>query len=95
MKDLVIEPVPTHECALRVMRSVFVFVCVRSVRRGQKSQPADASEASGAGSQDGCSQTLIRETHHTAFPVFTALQTFLTATVSTNSHYQSHLTYYW
>lgn len=39
-----------------------VTVCV--VRWGQRSQPADAREASRAGSQDGCSQTLIRGTHH-------------------------------
>lgn len=52
---------------------VCVCVCVWSVRWGQRSQPADASEASGAGSQGGRSQTLIRETHHTAFPVFTTL----------------------
>jgi len=51
---------------------LFVRLCVSSVRWGQRSQPADAS----GGSQDGCSQTLIRETHRAAFPVFTALQTF-------------------
>lgn len=70
-------------------------VCVRSVRWGQRSQPADASKASGAGNQDGSSQTLIRETHHKAFPVFTALQTFLTVMLPIDSHHiaQTHLTF--
>lgn len=91
-KDLVNEPVPACECALRGYKVCSCLcVCVSGVRWGQRSQPADASEASRAGSQDGCSQTLIRKTHHTAFPVFTTLRAFLTITVSVTSHYQLHL----
>lgn len=93
-KNLVNEPLPSHVCVLQGYRGhLRRCLCVRSVRWGQRSQPTDASEANTAGSQDGCSQTLIRETHHTAFPVFTIPQTFLTVKLLMNLHY--HLTYYW
>jgi len=60
------------------LRWVAACATVWSVRWGHRSQPTDASEARKAGSQDGCIQTLIRDTHHTAFPVFTSPQSFLT-----------------
>lgn len=72
-KELANEPVPAGECVSQGYK-----VCSCLCRWGQKSQPADASGASRAGSQEGRSQTLIGETHHTAFPVFTKLWTFLT-----------------
>lgn len=62
-KDLANEPTPTCVCVLRgsKFRCVCVCLCVWSVRWGQWSQPADAGEPRRAGSQDGWSQTLIRE----------------------------------
>lgn len=60
-KDLVNEPAHTW------VQSCFA---VWRVRWGQRSQPADAGEARRAGSQDGRTQTLIRETHHTVFSCF-------------------------